>query len=149
MFDTIVSPVALYASELWAPLNIPQKCFTSTDSLLSAWESFKPELLNQKVCRLLLGVNRKATRLAVLGEMGRFPLLIKAISHAIKYEWHITNQSDRDSLIYQATEEMKCMPEVKNGWYHRIRQIKTLFKVPNFPGRLNPKLIGKKVKKIQ
>ena len=86
MFDTIVSPVSLYACELWAPLVLPKKSFRNIDSVMAAWQTFQPEFLNSKVCRLLLGVHRRANRLAILGELGRYPFLIRAITHSLKYE---------------------------------------------------------------
>ena len=148
LFDTIVSPVALYACELWSPLTIGSKYFKNSDSLFRAWEDFKPELLNQKVCRLLLGVNKKATRLAVLGELGRFPLILRALSHTLKYEWQIANKPQKSSLVSQAFLEMQSMQKVKDGWYNRVAQIKSLFKIPNLPGSWSPSTVGTKINKL-
>ena len=121
MFDTIVSPVALYGSEVWAPLVLPVKSFRDIDSVLRAWENFKPEILNQKVCRMLLGVHRKAARYAVLGELGRFPLLIRALSHTLKYEWHVSNKTPLSSLVSQALTEMRAMSDNNDDcWFNRV-----------------------------
>ena len=120
MFDTIVTPISLYGCEVWAPLSLQKKSFRNSESLMAGWQSFQPELLNQKVSRLLLGVHRKASRLAVLGELGRYPLFVRAISHALKYEWHVSTQASKSSLIYMAMEEMKGMGNVDTGWYSRI-----------------------------
>ena len=149
MFDTIVSPVALYGSEVWAPLVLPVKSFRDIDSVLRAWENFKPEILNQKVCRMLLGVHRKAARYAVLGELGRFPLLFRALSHTLKYEWHVSNKTPLSSLVSQALTEMRAMSDSNvDCWYNRVAKLKTLFNVPMFNNGTNPDLVGKRVQKL-
>ena len=48
------------------------------ENLFKFWESFKPEVLNPKVSRLLLSVLKKCSRLAVLGELGCYPVLVPA-----------------------------------------------------------------------
>lgn len=148
LFDTLVSPISLYACELWAPLVLPGKSFRNIDSIIAAWQQFQPELLNQKACRLLLGVHRKASRLAVLGELGRYPMFIRAISHALKYEWHVTNNVEKSSLVFLAVQEMKTMSDVDNGWYTRIKKIKEFFNIPNFSSHAKPDFVGKKIKNI-
>ena len=42
------------------------------------------EKLNVKFCKYLLGVNKKASNLAVSGELGRYPLLIDAVLSMVK-----------------------------------------------------------------
>ena len=149
MFDTIVSPVALYGCEVWAPLVMPMKSFRGLDSVLRAWESFQPELLNQKVCRMLLSVHRKSARYAVLGELGRYPLLVRALSHTLKYEWHISNSSPISSLVSQALTEMRDMANNNiDCWYHRVSKLKTFLQIPNFNGRSSPDSIGKNISNI-
>ena len=48
LFDSLVSPVALYACEFWFPFVLPKKCFADKTSLLSAWEGLKYETANQQ-----------------------------------------------------------------------------------------------------
>ena len=149
MFDTIVSPVCLYASEVWSTLVLPTKSFKNLDSVLKAWETFQPELLNQKVCRMVLGVHRKAARYAVLGELGRFPLLFRALTHTLKYEWYVSNKSPLSSLVYQAVTEMKSMTNPNSDcWYYRVKKLKTMFQIPDFNCRTNPDTIAKKISNI-
>ena len=66
LFDSLVTPVSLYACEYWAPFSIPKASFSNLESLLETWMSFKAETINQRICRLLLGVHKKLSRLAVL-----------------------------------------------------------------------------------
>lgn len=51
------------------------------------YESFhanKFEKINLRFCKSLLGVHRKATNAAVLGDLGRYPLMIFILKQAIK-----------------------------------------------------------------
>ena len=60
---------SMYCSELTLPYLFTEKNFEDK-TFLEFWENYKPELLNQKTCRMLLSVQKKASRLAVLGEIG-------------------------------------------------------------------------------
>ena len=40
IFDSLVTPVALYACEFWLPHILPKKCFESEDNLLNFWGNF-------------------------------------------------------------------------------------------------------------
>ena len=61
LFDSLVKPIYLYAVEFWLPFIISKKGLGSTTGLLKYWEGFQPEILNQKVCRLLLSVHKKCS----------------------------------------------------------------------------------------
>ena len=58
LFDSLVSPVSLYGCEVWTPFTIPKVGFTSKEMLLKTWEGFQPELLNQRLCRLILSAKK-------------------------------------------------------------------------------------------
>jgi hypothetical protein len=77
IFDQLLSSIGLYNCESWLPLVMTKKSLNDQNSVLSHWESFQLETLNQKICRMILGVHKKSSRLATLGELGRFPLFIK------------------------------------------------------------------------
>ena len=98
LVDSLVTPVGLYACEFWTPFCIPAKNFADQTSLLKLWENFVPETLNQRICRLLLSVHKKTSHLAVLGELARYPLFIKALCQSLKYEWSLSNNAHSSSL---------------------------------------------------
>ena len=114
---------------------------------MAAWQTFQPELLNQKVCRLLLGVHSKASRLAILGELGRYPVFVRAIIHALKYNWHIENKVSKLSLVSLALQEMKQMEDIEDGWYTRIEKIKHIFSIPEFNSQVKSETVGGKIKR--
>ena len=76
LFAMTVTPVALFAVKHWSILSLPAASFQSKEAIIRTWESFLPETVNQKLCRLLLSCHKKSSRLVMLGELGRYPLLI-------------------------------------------------------------------------
>ena len=105
--DALTTPVSLYCSEVWTPHILKNGSLSNVDSLLKNWEDFIPEKINQRISRLLLSVHKKTSRLAVLGELGRFPLIINAIIHTIKYEWHLKHKTPSTSLVGGMYNEMQ------------------------------------------
>ena len=111
LFDSLISPIALYASQFWSVLSLPASSFVSFRNLLKSWENFIPETLNQKFCRLILSVQKKTSRLAVIGELSRTPLLITSLCQSLNYKWTVLNKSIKSSLVFQAVNEMKLYEE--------------------------------------
>ena len=135
LFDTLITPVALYACEFWFPFSISRPSYSNELMFFKFWDKFCAEMLNQKVCRSILSVNKKSSRLAVIGEMGRYPLFCKAISLALKYEWNLNNQSNHDTIINLALSEMKLM-SLKGlyCWFTRISNMKSLLNIRRYSG---------------
>ena len=144
LFDSLIRPILLYAAEFWLPFVITKKGFDSSENLLKFWENFRPEILNQKVCRLLLSVHKKCSRLAVLGELGRYPVLLPAIKLCLKYQYQI-DSLDSNSLISRAMWEMKNNPQL-DSWQSRVEKIKTLLNIRKLYGK--PEKAGNIVDKL-
>ena len=111
-----------------------KKSFESVDNLFKFWESFKPEVLNQKVSRLLLSVHKKCRRLTVLGELGRYPVLVPAFKLCLKYQYEI-EKSNKSTLIFKALSDMK--KSQMDNWYTKVEKMKLLLKIPKLYGKPN------------
>jgi hypothetical protein len=46
-----------------------------------------------------LEVVRRSTNSAVLGELGRFPLILEAFLNIVKYWAYLSNLSNKDSIV--------------------------------------------------
>ena len=132
LFDSLIRPIALFSCEFWLPHVLGKKNFTSKDSMIQSWEGLKFEVLNQKLCRLLLSVHKRCSRLATLGELGRYPSFIPALKNCLKYEW-VLKKSDKESLIYKAVQEMENKPNM-DTWYSRVQSIKAVLGIPPLYG---------------
>ena len=144
LFDVTVSPVTLYAVEHWGILTLPASSFQSKESLLRAWESFMPETINQKLCRLLVSCHKKSSRLAMLGELGRYPLLIKSLVQIIKYKWSLMRRTNDGSLVSEAVLEMSGGNY--DNWLSRINKMEDLLKISIKNIHLSADCVGKTVK---
>ena len=132
LFDSLIKPFALFSCEFWLPTIITKKCFSNREFLLKSWENLHAELLNQKNCRLLLSVHKRCSRLAALGELGRYPLMISSVKHCLNYEYHL-GIIDQNSLVSMSVREMASMP-LLDTWYSRVQSMKQLLNIPGMYG---------------
>ena len=70
LFDSLIKPILLYASDFWGTLKLPA--------------NNPVELIHRKFCKQLLGVHTQTTNAAVYLETGRFPLELYAKKNAAK-----------------------------------------------------------------
>ena len=66
LFDSLIRPIALFSCEFWLPNIMSRNNFISKEALIKAWENLHFEVLNQKLCRLLLSVHKRCSRFAAL-----------------------------------------------------------------------------------
>ena len=72
LFSTCVEPILLYCSEIWAlPLLMKGNNLSEFEK---NYEKFIPNKIQIRFAKYLLGVNKTATNLAVLGPGGSLPL---------------------------------------------------------------------------
>ena len=145
LFDMTVTPVALYAVEHWGILSLPAASFKSKEAIIRTWESFLPETVNKKVCRLLLSCQRKSSRLLILGELGRYPLIIKSLVQTVKYKWSQLNSNRGcNTLVSEALSEMDNLGI--DNWLYRVQQVEKLFNLSIHPRFKTADSVGKYVK---
>ena len=148
LVDSVVMPVGLYAAEFLTVLGMPESSFRDRKTILQAWENFQLEKINQRACRTLLSLHRRASRLACLGELGRYPMLLKGLLLSIKYNWFMQYKASKDSLIYQTYKEMELLVSAgQDCWLSRVWAVQELFKI-NLHGQMSPENVTSKVKHI-
>lgn len=147
LFDSLITSIALYACELWLPFAFTKKSWESPENILNFWEKLKCETLNQKLCRLLLSVHKKTSRLCVLGELGKYPLLITGLSSTLKYAWSIQN-SVSDSLLSDTITEMRSFSDQGDDcWLKRVDSLHKLLNIPKLPSYYKESSVGKIITK--
>ena len=149
LFNSLICPIAQYASEFWSILSIPLKSFNSKHDLMKAWEVFIPETLNQRFCRLIMSVHKKTSRLALLGELGHYPLLVQSFIQTLKYKWSLTSSShDQNSLVCDALTEMSGFADSGlDCWLTRVRKLEKFFNIPHQPSYVKPEAVSSICKK--
>ena len=85
LFDSLVKPILLYASDFWGPLKLPAN---------------NPiENLQMRIFKDLLGVSRQTTNIGVLLELGRTFLDINAVKLSIK-NWEGLRKGNANCILY-------------------------------------------------
>ena len=149
LLDSICMPVGLYASEFLTPLSLPQAALKDKNSILKAWEDYPLETINQRACRTILSVSKKATRLAVLSELGRYPVFLNALIASISYEWHLKHRAPSDSLASLALSEMESWAASGHDcWLARVKSISKLLNIKNLHAQLSPDSVRGQLKKV-
>ena len=130
IFDSLITPVATYASSFWLPFVIKKNGFNSVHNLMDSFGVLKAENLNQKCSRTFLSVHSKASRLAVLGELGRYPLFVNTLSQCLDYKLSLFKRKSTSLLDHTLQEMSQMSNSNQDCWLTRVEKIEKLLKIP-------------------
>ena len=134
VFDHTIKPILLYGCEVWGTFNSTSAKFRGDNpvTLDKIYPNLFCEKLHLKFCKFILGVHRKTTNLAVLSELGRFPLYYDIIKSMINY-WQRLEKLESFPLLKDAYEHSKDLHiRHKSSWYGALQKI-----LLNFPDLAN------------
>ena len=108
VFDSTISPIALYGSEIWGAY-LPDLVNNKLINALSKG-NFSFEKPNIRLCKNILGVKKSTSNDASKAELGIFPLIINVMVNILKYyaRLHTVN---KNSLVYKAFLSNKSVNE--------------------------------------
>ena len=109
--DNTIKPILTYGSEIWG--SCKRQSRNSTRSIDTIYKDLHAEKLHLKFCQHILGVHSKASNMAILGELYRFPMYNDICENIIKFYLHV-KQNRSDSLLRQTLEFSK---QLNNGGY--------------------------------
>ena len=110
LFDTLIKPILLYASDFWGMLKMSK---------------INPcETLFLSFCKQLLGVQRQTTNTGVLLELGLVPLNLHAKKNALK-NWNRIAKSKKANAITTLSYSNALAKELRglcklNSIFHRL-----------------------------
>ena len=88
--------VAPSCSDIWAmPLIVKD----GIDIEAIIYDSFHPNRIQIKFAKYILGVHKSAINIAVLGELGLYPLSIHSLKSCINYWLYLVNTQEH-SLVF-------------------------------------------------
>jgi hypothetical protein len=125
LFDSMIQPILLYGSELWALFGWKKNTVFHIQKYLFN-QKLKFENLHSRMCRNTLGVHRRATEVLVKAELGRYPLLSNIIKNSYTYWQHVLN-SDKTTLLHSAM--LHNIENDRHGEINYYSRIKGLFLV--------------------
>ena len=128
LFDAYISPIILYNVENWGEMtnkeirNVGKGTFW--EDILNA----KASIIHRKFLKYILGVTKSCPNLAVMGETGEIPLLLKGYKLMIQY-WHrVTNLPDRNLAKTALLENIN----LKTNWITTIEKLINTFNLSDF-----------------
>ena len=81
-----------------------------------------------KFCKFSLGVGKRSSNLAVIGELGRYPLFIEIIISMFSYLTRISNS--KDILLSETLSVSKLLyDQNKKSWYSTILSLLNYLKL--------------------
>ena len=92
LFDSCISPILLYGSEIWAPY---------ADHDWKNWDKTPIERTHTQFLKRTLGVNRSTTNNLARSELGRYPLQERILKRNLTYIRYIDGKS-QSSLVWNA-----------------------------------------------
>ena len=132
LFDSLIKPILLYASDFWGPLKLPAN---------------NPiENLQMRVFKELLGVSKKTTNIGVLLELGRTSLDIIAIKLGVK-NWERVRKGHANPILVASYRDAvaRKLPWIQGieGYLQR-NGLLSLFlnEYPEVPNFIHKKLYG-------
>ena len=125
VFDHTIKPILLYGCEIWGMFNpLSSKFRNDIISFDQIYSKCPAEKLHQKFCKYILGVHSKTTNIAVLSELGRFPLYFNIIKAMLKFFHRLENPGTTFPLLKDSLAESKALHDSKKtSWYTSIKYI--------------------------
>jgi hypothetical protein len=101
LFDQVIKPVCLYGSEIWGIEDLAAKKYSNTNGFDSTFYNLPVESVQLSFCKYILGVTKRTTNAAAMGELGRFPLGIDVIANIIGF-WNHANSASANLFLSEA-----------------------------------------------
>ena len=149
LFSSLVQPIMLYGSEVWGAYLYRSFENISAQSVLYN-PKFKFESIHISICKQILGLNKKSSNIAVLGELGRYPVMLNVIKSY--YSYLIRNQNmAKGSLVKLA---MQCQKELNSSLMNFFGLSKFFnnvlkYKLPNVKMHTKNKIAAESTKVFQ
>ena len=147
LYDHTIKPILIYGSEIWGMFSVDSSsCRKTSDYCLEKiFSNGHTEQSHMKFLKYILGVNRKTANIAVMSELGRYPIYFSVILAMLKFCHRL--ESFQEGLLYDAYICNKDLHFSKiSTWYSSILYIMDKLKINS----LNLKLgqLCKQVKNI-
>lgn len=121
LYDHTVKPILLYSSEIWGIFKTNSVACTRDDPFPfeKIFENNISDKSNIKFCKYILGVHKKSSNIAVLSELGRFPLYFNIITYMILYLHRLYHCES--TLLQDALQLAKKLHnDNKHSWYSSV-----------------------------
>ena len=126
VFDHTVKSVLLYGSEIWG--YFPQGKVLDNNYFSKLCRDLPIELIHRKLCKNLLEVKKRSTTNAVMGELGRYPLMLEVVVNMLSYYSRLCKTDD--ALLHASFNCSNALAhESKQSWIGCIKEILHFFQL--------------------
>ena len=139
LFHTLIAPIMLYNAENSLTLSDKDLCKITLESIFD--DKSKVNTIHKHFLKHILGLNKSSPNLAVMGETGEVPLLIKGYRLMVNF-WHRIRGLPDNSLVKMALIENTKM---RSNWIRMIEKLLNIFEIQFVE---NNKLFKAKTKKV-
>ena len=124
LFDAMVKPILLYNAEIWGSTVINYfKVLDNGCDKSKLYLNSNFEKMHLKWCKYVLGVHSKSTNIAVLAELGRYPLTSEVILNLVKF-WHRMCINTEDNPLQGSFKEnTKMLGHNKTCYLSTVKNI--------------------------
>ena len=125
LFDVLIKLIITYGSEIWGMFNPwSSKYRNGIVSFDQIYSKCPAEKLHLKFCKFIFGVHSKTTNIAVLSELGRFPLYFNIIKSMLRYYDRLQKSQSIFPLLFDSFEESKTLHNMKKvSWYTSVHSL--------------------------
>ena len=133
LFDCLITPILLYGCEVSNSFNISKAMKKNDLAFFDHILKWKQERAHLNFGRYILGVNSKTANMAILGELGRYPLFIKAMKQIWKYHQRCKDINQETLLHDGYVEQIRNKDNNcnKTSWIHFVRFISSKVGIEN------------------
>jgi hypothetical protein len=147
LFDQVIKPICLYGSEIWGIEDLTSRKYTKENGFDLSFYTMPVEGIQISYCKYTLGVSKKATNAAVVGELGRFPLGVDIIANIMNF-WKHANSINANPLLSAAVSVSVDLDlSGKNSWASFLPNLSRLLGETISTDNLCPKRIVKILKR--
>ena len=102
LYDHTIKPILTYGSEIWGMFSVDlSSCREKSDYCFEKkFSTSHTEQSHVKNIKYILGVNRKTTNIAVMSELGGYPIYFSVILAMLKYCHRL--ESQQEGLLFDA-----------------------------------------------
>ena len=124
LFDAMIRPILTYNSEIWGSTTLRhEKLLEENTDRLKEYFQTSFEKLHIKWCKYTLGVHSKSSNIAVLSELGRYPITLHIIQSMVKYWYRLTRETDTSLILHSYKENIAMLNDNRDCWLKTKRDI--------------------------
>ena len=120
LFDSLIKPILTYGCQAWLPYDKLYASEAISKDVTNAFSKTTSETTYLAILKWIIGVNKKTSNQAIMGDAARVPLSLTLIKQVLDYFSRITNDNNIDSIVHNAVKEQQAL---NLPWYTTLLEL--------------------------